>query len=260
MAPRQKHPAVSGLRRRHWEAVYQRKGDQELSWRQEGSTLSFKLIHDLASSKDCVLDAGGGSSQLSGQLWESGFRCITVVDISARGLVRARGRLQEPQSGIHWLRRDLAKLTSLPKCKVWHDRAVFHFLVRPIQRKAYVENLRRSLEPGGIAIIATFAPNGPESCSGLPVRRYSALQLAAELGEGFVLESSIRERHRTPWGTIQPFVYSVLRRSNSLNQAQQSLGHNRPNSASRAPPLEPAPAAAHPFLAHLGDVARSVRS
>ena len=198
--------------------MYRTRADDELSWRQERSaTLSLELIREYAKRKDCIVDAGGGSSQLSSQLWEDGFRCITVVDIAESGLARAQSRLRAPHQEIKWLRRDLARASRLPKCEVWHDRAVFHFFVQAGARAAYVANLRGSLEPGGVAIIATFAPDGPEKCSGLPVQRYAAPELARALGSGFLLESSRRELHSTPWGTTQPFCYAVVRRTGPPN-------------------------------------------
>jgi SAM-dependent methyltransferase len=170
------------------------------------------MIRKHGHPDDRILDAGGGSSNLAGHLWNAGFHRVTVVDISSKGLARARRRLGTSGPRIRWLRRDLAIPTSLGPCEVWHDRAVFHFLVRRSERVAYLENLKKALVPGGVAIIATFAPDGPAVCSGLSVHRYAPAELAEEFGNEFELIGHRRERHRTPWGAVQPFAYAVLRR------------------------------------------------
>lgn len=209
---RPRSATVGAHRREHWESVYRARPDEAMSWTQTGPSLSLQLIREIARPDDRLLDAGGGASHLARDLWDAGFHRLTVVDISAGALARARSRWSSPPEEVRWLRRDLAAEARLPKCDVWHDRAVFHFLVARGQRGAYVRNLRRTLVPGGVAILATFAPNGPAECSGLPVARYGPTDLLRALGSGFTLEASARERHRTPWGAIQPFSYAVLRR------------------------------------------------
>jgi hypothetical protein len=95
---------------------------------------------------------------------------------------------------------------------VWHDRAVFHFLTASADRAAYVALLARTVSVGGHAVIATFALDGPEKCSGLEVRRYDGNALAAELGPPFRLVKSVPELHRTPWNAPQSFQYSLFKR------------------------------------------------
>jgi SAM-dependent methyltransferase len=198
--------------RKHWEEVY-RSRDDELSWFQSTPSLSLELVERYARPESRILDAGGGSSRLAEQLWHHGFRFLTVVDVSQEALRRARSRLPRSARSIRWRQADLTTECRLGRLNLWHDRAVFHFLTHELARNAYLKNLERSLEAGGIAIVATFARDGPSTCSGLPVQRYSSGILARTFGPRFKLQLARRERHRTPWGTIQPFVYSVLQKT-----------------------------------------------
>jgi SAM-dependent methyltransferase len=156
-----------------------------------------------------VIDVGGGDSRLVDRLVARGIECITVVDISGIALRRAQNRL--PNAPITWIEADVAGEWSVAPADFWHDRAVFHFLTDAADRASYVEHLKKNLKPGGQAIIATFALDGPPKCSGLPVVRYSPETLAAELGASFHLEETTRETHPTPFGNTQEFWYSRLR-------------------------------------------------
>jgi SAM-dependent methyltransferase len=135
-------------------------------------------------------------------------RCVTVLDVSAAALARARARLGEQADRVRWIEADVTSSWTVPPVDIWHDRAVFHFLTDPKDRAIYVAHLRHTVRPGGTVIIATFALDGPERCSGLPVCRYDSAGLAAELGGGFSLVDSVPEAHRTPAGSVQSFRYS----------------------------------------------------
>ena len=137
-----------------------------------------------------------------------GTGCVCVLDISAAALQRARERLGENARRVNWIEADVTGEWHVPLVDIWHDRAVFHFLTNAEDRARYVAHLRTALNPGGSAIIATFAPDGPEKCSGLPVVRYSPDALEATLGAGFRLQEAVRESHATPFGTTQEFWYS----------------------------------------------------
>jgi SAM-dependent methyltransferase len=139
-----------------------------------------------------------------------GIECLTVVDISGAALRRAQARL--PNAPVTWIEADVTREWSVAPVDLWHDRAVFHFLTDATDRARYVEHLKSTLKPGGQAIIATFALEGPPTCSGLPVVRYSPDGLAAEFGASFSLEETLRETHPTPFGSTQEFWYSRLRR------------------------------------------------
>ena len=139
-----------------------------------------------------------------------GVECLTVVDISAAALRRARARL--PSAPVRWIEADVVGDWNGASADFWHDRAFFHFLTDAADRRRYVEHLESTLKPGGQAIIATFALEGPATCSGLPVVRYSPETLVAELGASFKLEESAREMHRTPFATTQEFWYCRVSR------------------------------------------------
>jgi SAM-dependent methyltransferase len=158
-----------------------------------------------------VIDVGGGTSLLPGKLLDHGYS-VTVLDISEEAVNRGRNRLGSRAAVVHWIVADVTAIPALGSFDVWHDRAVFHFLTDPADRAAYVALLERTLAVGRHAVIATFAPDGPEKCSGLDVRRYSGQTLLAELGANFQLLKSVAEAHVTPGGKSQSFQYSVFRR------------------------------------------------
>ena len=196
-------------RRQHWNDVYRSKGEQDVSWFEARPDVSLRLLDDAGiTTASCVLDVGGGDSRLIDCLAARGLRCLAVLDVSAAALERCRIRLGAAATAVTWIEADVAGDWVLPPVDAWHDRAVYHFLVDPVDRQRYGERLRATLKPGGNAIIATFALDGPERCSGLAVQRYSAESLAAALGEGFHLVDSLAHQHATPWGSAQSFQYS----------------------------------------------------
>ena len=160
-----------------------------------------------------IIDVGGGASTLADDLLDSGFKNLTVLDLSGSALAAAKVRLGLRAQKVKWLEANILE-TTLPSSHydVWHDRAVFHFLTTPEERSAYVQNVLGSVKPGGIVIVSTFAEDGPTKCSGLPVMRYSARQLHAEFGHPFELISHEREEHHTPGGNEQKFVYCMCRK------------------------------------------------
>ncbi len=201
-------------RRDHWETVYQTKGEQQTSWFRPTLDESLRLID--AQSPDPrlpAIDIGGGRASLVDSLLDRGFDDVSVLDLSEAALARSRERLGPRGDAVHWLVGDVTAI-DLPAAHygLWHDRAVFHFLATPDEQQRYLALARRSIRPGGCLIIGTFAPDGPEKCSGLPVCRYDADGLAARFAGGFDRVADSRETHRTPFGTDQPFTYVVLRR------------------------------------------------
>ncbi|MBL8135860.1 MAG: class I SAM-dependent methyltransferase [Acidobacteria bacterium] len=164
------------------------------------------------TAHSCVLDVGGGDSHLVDALAARGLDCLAVLDVSGAALERARTRMG-PTAGVPvWIEADVTGDWTLKPMDIWHDRAVFHFLTTPEDRAHYKRHLLDTLKPGGAAIVATFAPDGPETCSGLPVQRYSPEQLVAELGSLFELCDARMHVHTTPWGSTQSFQYSRLQR------------------------------------------------
>jgi SAM-dependent methyltransferase len=197
----------------HWDAVYRAKGPDQHSWFQAEALLSKRLIGRVAPERDAaIVDIGAGASTLVDGLLGGGYHAITVLDISEAALAVAQQRLGDKGQPVTWQVRDVTRADLEPASfDIWHDRAVFHFLIDPAVRAAYVAQVRRALRPGGHVIMATFADDGPTHCSGLPVVRYSAEQLHAELGPGFPLVESHRELHTTPSRAQQVFTYIVCR-------------------------------------------------
>ena len=195
----------------HWESIYSAKDASEVSWYQREATVSIELIRQVAPTRTAaILDVGGGASTLVDSLVSLGYSDVTVLDIAASALATARARLDAKAQRVRWIAGDVLAL-QLPdhSVDVWHDRAVFHFLLLPEDRRRYVEQVRRVLRPNGHVIIATFAEDGPTKCSGLPVARYDAAQLHDEFGDDFQLLSTIREEHVTPSGGHQRFRYCL---------------------------------------------------
>jgi SAM-dependent methyltransferase len=192
----------------HWNSVYRSKPEDGVSWFQPEATHSLDLITRSVGADAAVVDVGGGASTLVDGLLARRQREVTVLDISEAALDVAKRRLGERAALARWIAGDIRTVT-LPRAAfdVWHDRAVFHFLMDPADRAAYVRQVARAVRPGGHVIVATFAPDGPDKCSGLPVRRYAPGELHREFGASFELVEHLDENHRTPWGAVQHFVY-----------------------------------------------------
>lgn len=200
-------------RKTHWDTVYGEKSDAQLSWHQDDPRVSLELIEMAGvTANSSVIDIGGGTSRLAGALLGRGLHDVTVLDLSKVALDVARERLGEAGETVTWVTADITSWTPDRQFDLWHDRAVFHFLVNAADRATYLESLTRGVKIGGHAIIATFAPDGPETCSGLPVARYSPGELAALLGENFAPVAHRHHLHRTPSGKGQSFQFSLLRR------------------------------------------------
>lgn len=197
--------------RAHWEDVWAERDPDEVSWYQAEPATSLALIRELEVPTSArIVDVGGGASRLVDHLLADGYANVTVLDVAEPALERVRDRLGTAAQRVDWIAADVLQADLEPGYDLWHDRAVFHFLTDPGDRARYVDRLERALAPGGRAIVATFAPDGPERCSGLAVRRYDARKLGEELGEAFALVGERREEHTTPWDTVQSFQYAVL--------------------------------------------------
>lgn len=197
----------------HWQNVYATKGEAEVSWFQDRPTNSLDMIRAANPDHDAaIIDIGGGASRLVDALLQDGYRDIAVLDLSANALDAAKKRIGAAASKVDWIVADATAWRPAKTYGVWHDRAAFHFLTDPHDRAAYVERLRAAIAPGGHVVIATFAPDGPEKCSGLPVQRHDSASLAAELGPEFELVETRSEVHHTPWNSTQAFQFSRFRR------------------------------------------------
>ena len=201
-------------RQAHWQGVYTAKGEQEVSWFQARPELSLALIAAAGEPpRTSIVDVGGGASRLPDALLDAGCQDVTVLDISEAARATSRSRLGASANKVNWIAADVTTWEPSRRFDVWHDRAVLHFLTDAADRAAYVQRLYKALRSEGTAIIGTFALDGPEKCSGLPVVRYDATKLAETLGGSFTLVESRRHQHPTPWGTTQRFQFSVFRRA-----------------------------------------------
>ncbi len=201
----------SSGRREHWERIYREKASEERSWFQPRPELSLELIRAAGCGPASrIIDIGGGTSLLVDCLLAEGYENVCVLDIAASALEEAKRRLGERANEVRFVQADITSATLPGPFDLWHDRAVFHFLIEPRERASYVRTLKESVRSGGHAIIATFAEDGPTHCSGLPVVRYSPSSLVAELGAGFRLVESRDELHQTPGGRRQSFVYCLF--------------------------------------------------
>jgi len=200
-------------RTQHWENVYQTKSSNEVSWYEPDPKQSLDLILRVAGElRGRVLDVGGGQSFLVDRLLDSGFEHVTVLDISQTAIEATKARLGKRASQVEWIDADITQRDALGEFDIWHDRAVFHFITDPDDRRHYVELLRRSLPIGGHFVVGTFAKGGPEKCSGLLICQYDTARMQAELGPSFEPVESSEYLHTTPAGKPQQFFFGVYRR------------------------------------------------
>lgn len=197
----------------HWDKVYSTKPAEAVSWFAPHLETSLKLIHTASTNKDAaIIDIGGGESTLVDDLFNEGYRNLSVLDISQKAIDVAKGRMGQNANRIQWYCADITQ-ASLPEAyfDIWHDRAVFHFLTKQSDRDQYVERVKRSVKHGGYVIMATFGPEGPTQCSDLDVERYDIQKLHDQFGNSFELLQSSTEIHQTPMDTTQQFLYCFCR-------------------------------------------------
>jgi 2-polyprenyl-3-methyl-5-hydroxy-6-metoxy-1,4-benzoquinol methylase len=198
-------------REEHWERVHGAKPATQVSWYAPHLERSIALIRALADLSAEIIDVGGGASTLVDDLLALGHTNVSVLDVSRAALAAAKARLGAQTAMVKWIVGDVTSM-DLPRKRydVWHDRAVFHFLTEPVDRRAYVELATNSLKVGAHAILATFSLDGPTCCSGLDVVRYSAGTLGRELGPAFALKQESHQSHHTPAGAQQNFIYCLF--------------------------------------------------
>lgn len=199
-------------RRAHWDRIWRERPADQVSWFEEQPRRSLHLIRHAASVDASVIDVGGGASALVDELIASGFEDVTVLDISDAALALTRLRLGVAAERVTWLVGDVLAESFDRTFDVWHDRAVFHFLVEPRSRDEYVDQAARAVASGGYMILGTFGPAGPSTCSGLPVQRYDETSISAAFAADFEMCSYSEEIHVTPAGAEQQFAFALLER------------------------------------------------
>lgn len=198
----------------HWENIWTTKKSNEVSWYQEYPKTSINLILPTNPSKDAkIIDVGGGDSNLAETLLDLGFKNITVLDISANALERAKKRLGNKSSMITWIESDILEFENDNRYDIWHDRALLHFLTSEENLKNYVKLVKQHVMQGGYLIISTFSTKGPIKCSGLDTRQYSKESIKELFSNEFEHIKSFEEEHVTPRGMGQIFTWNVFRKT-----------------------------------------------
>ena len=198
-------------RKNHWETVYETKNPNDVSWTQEIPKTSLDFIKSFAlTKKSKIIDIGGGDSKLVDFLIEEGFENITVLDISAKAIEKAKARLGVNAEKVNWIVSDITEFETNETFEVWHDRATFHFLTSEEQIQKYMETARKSVS--GYLTVGTFSENGPKKCSGLDIKQYNEETLTAEMENGFEKIKCVTEDHTTPFETKQNFIFCSFKR------------------------------------------------
>jgi hypothetical protein len=195
----------------HWNRIYGAKQPSEMSWFEATPATSLGFIQRFTDPSASVIDVGAGASTLVDALLDQGYRRPICLDISDAAFAHTKRRLADRSQLVSWIVADVTKDPDLPSVDLWHDRAVLHFLTEPLQQQAYARLAGITVRRGGRIVVATFAPDGPDRCSGLPVQRHDGASVAALLGSPFALEEEHRESHHTPAGIEQRLCWSVLR-------------------------------------------------
>jgi len=198
-------------RKKHWKTVYETKNPDQVSWRQETPKTSLEFIHSFGLKKTAkIIDIGGGDSKLVDYLLDEGFENITILDISAKSMEKAKDRLGEKANKVNWIVSDVTEFEPNMTFDFWHDRATFHFLTTTEEIKKYLKTARKSVN--GFLTIGTFSKNGPKKCSGLEIKQYNEDELTLELKNGFDKINCVTEDHITPFNTTQNFLFCSFER------------------------------------------------
>jgi 2-polyprenyl-3-methyl-5-hydroxy-6-metoxy-1,4-benzoquinol methylase len=197
----------------YWDDIYTKNRPDEVSWFQKEPIISLKIIQKLRNNKAQIIDIGGGASVFTDCLLKLGYSNVAVLDISKKAIEHAKKRLAEQAVMVEWYVKDITDFIPSHSYDIWHDRAVFHFLVDPKSRGLYIKTLKNTLRAEGYAIIATFAKDGPKKCSGLNIIQYDILSIQHELGDEFSLLEHQSEIHLTPKGNEQHFNYFLFQRN-----------------------------------------------
>jgi len=204
-------------RKNHWENIYQTKQLNEVSWYEPTPETSLDFLKQFDVPKSAkIIDIGGGDSFLVDHLLDKGFQDITVLDISEAAINRAKNRLGERAEKVKWIVADAAKFQTTEQYDFWHDRAAFHFLTNEQEVSNYLETAQKSIKPTGVLVIGTFSEQGPKKCSGIEIKQYSENSMTERLKDFFEKIKCITIDHKTPFDTIQNFVFCSFKKLQSV--------------------------------------------
>ena len=200
-------------RKEHWEKVYSSKQPHEVSWTQELPKTSLEFVHSFNLPKTAsIIDVGGGDSKLVDYLLQEGFENVTVLDISEKAIERAKQRLGDKAGMVKWIVSDITEFNPTGLYDFWHDRATFHFLTTKEEAERYIDIAAKAVNKNGKMLIGTFSENGPEQCSGLPVKQYNEETLVSLINKWFQKVRCIHIDHTTPFNTIQNFLFCSFKK------------------------------------------------
>lgn len=201
----------SSINKNHWENVYETKNPDQVSWTQKKPQTSLDFINSFGLGKEAkIIDIGGGDSSLVDFLLEDGYENITVLDISAKALEKAKQRLGDKAEKVKWIATDITAFEPNETYDIWHDRAAFHFLTTPEQVSKYIDIAKKNINR--FLVLGTFSKNGPTKCSGLDIQQYDEESLSEKFEAGFEKIKCITEDHTTPFETIQNFVFCSFKK------------------------------------------------
>jgi 2-polyprenyl-3-methyl-5-hydroxy-6-metoxy-1,4-benzoquinol methylase len=198
----------------HWDKVYKTKDHTQVSWHQDHSTISFDWILEFANKEDAIIDVGCGVSILADNLLAQGFSKISLLELSTTAIETLKTRLKKSSDKLSFYNENILDFQPNSTFKLWHDRAVFHFLTSPKDQKIYLKKLNQYLQKDGFFLLATFSPDGPKECSELGIVQYDKAKISKLLGDGFDFIKMFNEKHPHPNGSIQSFNYFLFRKNN----------------------------------------------
>jgi SAM-dependent methyltransferase len=197
----------------HWDDLYNTRAEDQLSWFQPYPKISMEFVELFDLPLSCnIIDVGGGDSRFADALLDKGYQNIWVLDISGKAIEKAKQRLGEKGSRVHWIVSDVTKFEPPVTFDLWHDRATFHFLITRSQIDKYISVAKHSIKKNGYLVLGTFSENGPGKCSGLKVKQYSEASMCATFEAAFEKIKCVVEDHTTPFNTIQNFLYCSFKK------------------------------------------------
>ena len=200
-------------RKKHWENLYQTKDLKDVSWYQPTPTTSLDFLKQFNISITAkIIDIGGGDSFLVDHLLDLGYTDVTVLDISAASLDRAKQRLGDRATKVKWIVADAATFKPTEQYDFWHDRAAFHFLTQEEEITNYIDVIQKNIQPTGVLVIGTFSEQGPKKCSGIEIKQYSETSMTHRLKKFFEKVKCITVDHKTPFDTIQNFIFCSFKK------------------------------------------------